>query len=436
MFTNIPSIFPVPQMFYFTPRKSQAQFLEECLSTYCLTKADMLALGYPIEIQKIPGAAIIYNHPKTSIKETQRTIIRPRQYDLKKLIQKKLLFTFKEKLIYYTYTYFFENKPNGSLSRFQEPTKYLEIRRNVKTPTNQTFSYPIFYLRVSREYPTTIPFELVYCCISCLPLNLPKTNPKTCERCKKNFYLSLNKEICRFHFGKLRNRYVLNMEKHVIENINAWTCCERSEDEEGCSTSSQHVWSGLSERINGPLTNFVKTVQRNQHNMFSKYKVFALDCEMLYTTAGLEVGKVTLVSVEGKIIYDTYVTPEHPVLDYNTKYSGLTGEIFSSGNQKNFFQVQRELINIITDDTILIGHGLNNDLRVLKILHEKVIDTSSLFPHERGYPYRHSLKNLAKNILKVNIQSTSNGHNSHEDATTAMQLVLKKVCCDFSIKLW
>ena len=37
---------------------------------------------------------------------------------------------------------------------------------------------------------------------------------------------------------------------------------------------------------------------------------------------------------------------------------------------------------------LFIGHGLENDLRALKILHSRVIDTSLVFPHFYGLPYR------------------------------------------------
>jgi hypothetical protein len=38
-----------------------------------------------------------------------------------------------------------------------------------------------------------------------------------------------------------------------------------------------------------------------------------------------------------------------------------------------------------------LGHGLENDLRALKILHSRVIDTSLVFPHFYGLPYRKML---------------------------------------------
>ena len=47
--------------------------------------------------------------------------------------------------------------------------------------------------------------------------------------------------------------------------------------------------------------------------------VFALDCEMVYTTRGTELARVTVVDLQGKSIYDRVVKPAGQVLDCNTR---------------------------------------------------------------------------------------------------------------------
>ena len=74
---------------------------------------------------------------------------------------------------------------------------------------------------------------------------------------------------------------------------------------------------------------------------------------------------------------------------------------------KDLAQVQEELMDLINENTILIGHGLHNDLIVLKIVHEKIVDTVEVFPHFGGWPKRNSLKFLAKRFLHRNIQQNS-----------------------------
>lgn len=65
--------------------------------------------------------------------------------------------------------------------------------------------------------------------------------------------------------------------------------------------------------------------------------------------------------------------------------------------------VQEKILEIIEAGTILVGHSLENDLRCLKIVHDRVIDTSIIYPH-RQPPYKCSLRNLVKKHLNKSIQ--------------------------------
>lgn len=72
-----------------------------------------------------------------------------------------------------------------------------------------------------------------------------------------------------------------------------------------------------------------------------------------------------------------------------------------------------------------VGHSLDNDLRALRMTHPWVIDTSFLFPHPRGAPFRHSLRHLAKAYLNRTIQAGE--HCAREDADATVGLALLKV---------
>lgn len=161
------------------------------------------------------------------------------------------------------------------------------------------------------------------------------------------------------------------------------------------------------------------------------YGVYSLDCEMSYTVTGLEVVKVTLVDITGKPVYNELVKPVNEVVDFNTKFSGVDKEDFVKHSTKTLVQVQRDLKKFICNETVLIGHGLENDLKGLKMLHKTVVDTSFVFPHFRGLPYRRSLRNLAQCCLKKDIQNGQNGHDPCEDARTCMDLMLFRLSKDF-----
>ena len=59
--------------------------------------------------------------------------------------------------------------------------------------------------------------------------------------------------------------------------------------------------------------------------------------------------------------------------------------------------------------------------------HPHVIDTSVIFQHSRGQPYKPSLKWLAQKWLKRKIQENPSGHDSAEDAKTCIDLVKLKL---------
>jgi hypothetical protein len=58
----------------------------------------------------------------------------------------------------------------------------------------------------------------------------------------------------------------------------------------------------------------------------ASHPLIAVDCEMCYTEAGLELTRLSLVSGAGEVIYDEYVRPSLPIVNYNTEYSGITEE--------------------------------------------------------------------------------------------------------------
>jgi len=183
----------------------------------------------------------------------------------------------------------------------------------------------------------------------------------------------------------------------------------------------------MSGGIHGPLDGFIKTRTMKAANKEVRYTVYGLDCEMCYTTIGLELTKVTVVGIDGKLVYESLVQPENEIIDYNTRFSGITAKDLGGQASKTLQQVQQDMDTFISADSILIGHGLENDLRHLKLIHDRVIDTSLVFPHFYGLPYRRSLRSLAKSYLKREIQGNMWGHDSYEDARASIELMLWKV---------
>ena len=255
---------------------------------------------------------------------------------------------------------------------------------------------------------------------------------KTCKRCSRNFYLNSadlsyyeNNSECVFHWGKLRSTRV---NKSIEQK---YSCCSGGADSHGCE-EGKHVYDGEYDGHGKGihLTGFVETLEPKSPlellNSKSSRNIFALDCEMCYTTMGLELARVSVVDLNCKTIYESLVKPEAQILDYNTRWSGLT-ESSLRNCRKNLKQVQSELLRLVNKDTILIGHSLDSDFKALKLVHKNVIDTSVVFPHKLGAPYKRALRNLMLELLQRTIQEDSDGHDSHEDATSCIHLMIWKI---------
>lgn len=155
-------------------------------------------------------------------------------------------------------------------------------------------------------------------------------------------------------------------------------------------------------------------------------RVLAVDCEMCKDQSDVSVlTRISLVDWDGNVVMDKLVKPNTPIKDYLTQWSGITEEMLRDVTT-TLSDIQRELLDVLTPQTILIGHSLNSDLNAMKLTHPFLIDTGILFPHIKGPPYKQSLKWLAQKFLKKDIQKGTDGHDSIEDAKTCLGLVKQK----------
>ncbi|CAG9786721.1 unnamed protein product [Diatraea saccharalis] len=345
------------------------------LQKYILTKATMLSRGYPVEIDSNLTKAIMYVNPPTR-------------------------------------------------NKLWKPT-YWDVNASEFVPRSQNDQRPLTSLNA--DAPTFVPG-------SQWDVNIPEVvpGPQTdsgrnswsstpssdsdeemntvehiCVRCDRKFKMThdgdyLRKESCLYHWGRLAG--------------NKFECCSKYVGANGCTTSRSHVWSGTKPGMNGPLDGYVRARHR-------RGGAYTLDTEMCYTTAGFELASIVFIAIDGHIVYKEYVKPTSPVVDYNTRFSGIQPHHLQTAT-KTLKDVQNEILEFVGTDTILIGHALENDLKALKLLHNAVVDTSDLYPHPRGFPLRRSLRTLSIEILGRPVKDRkSGGHSPVEDARTALDLV-------------
>lgn len=137
----------------------------------------------------------------------------------------------------------------------------------------------------------------------------------------------------------------------------------------------------------------------------------------------------------GETLINSLVSPTEKVVDWRTKYSGVTRSAMAMAEAqcqtlKGWQGARYELWRYIDADTVLVGHALQHDLDVLRIIHTNVVDSAILTKNALGPESRRrwGLKTLCYEFLGIEIQNKGRkGHDCWEDALAAREVVLW--CC-------
>ncbi|KAJ7068361.1 ribonuclease H-like domain-containing protein [Mycena amicta] len=241
-----------------------------------------------------------------------------------------------------------------------------------------------------------------------------------CDRCGQSCLVKRREEAeqCVYHWGKPVSRSVSG------QKVRVYRCCSKpAPDDDGCARGPHVFYENKPEQLHARHAfSFLKPPP----SASTVLDVAAVDCEMIYTTGGMRVARVSVVDGNGDAVFDELVRMDEQVhiIDFNTRFSGITEEEYSKAVLP--LSAIREALNRLIDrDTVLIGHGLDNDLNTLRIVHHNNVDTSIIFKHPAGPPYRKALRDLAREHLGLTIQSGggSVGHSSLEDAIATLDLV-------------
>ena len=75
---------------------------------------------------------------------------------------------------------------------------------------------------------------------------------------------------------------------------------------------------------------------------------------------------MSLISASGVVLMDDLVIPDHTVLDYNTRFSGVTEESMKAAKY-TFKEARGKFLDFVQKDTIFVGHSLESDLKALRV---------------------------------------------------------------------
>ncbi|ODO12042.1 hypothetical protein I350_00826 [Cryptococcus amylolentus CBS 6273] len=256
-----------------------------------------------------------------------------------------------------------------------------------------------------------------------------------CDRCKISFAVSSQNLAarfgeCRYHYGRTAPERVEGRRKWI------YSCCGKERGEAGCE-DGVHVFKEEDDQALARREGFksVRTCAEESKRdgksiVGDGFGVVAMDCEMINTTAGLSLGRVTIVDENGNILLDELVRQSTDVgdRDVNTRFSGISpGQLDSA--LMDLPAVRSAACMFIGPETVIVGHGLENDLRALRLLHDKMIDTAIVFPHDKGPPFRRALRDIVKEKLGYFIQDRTSdlGHSSAVDAKATLDALKWKV---------
>jgi len=288
------------------------------------------------------------------------------------------------------------------LTRWNEPLQWTELQQLI--PSKEELSRWGYIT----SHPAAEPF-----------------NPNemvSCHRCTTVFTPQTRTQYpCISHWGKQIGSST-SKERPNPSDGKTWSCCQKPAGSRGCTTHPCHVRkvSAPGELASiRPFTELDKFVEEH-------HSVVSLDCEMAYTLNGMELVRLTVLDASNRLLLDYLIRPETEITDYNTRFSGITKEMFESTSTVSFDEALELFKLFVSRTTIIIGHGLENDLVALRLIHHRCIDTALLYPHPRGRPYRLGLKDLMRRETGMDIQTAGEeGHSSHEDAAAASILVRK-----------
>lgn len=145
----------------------------------------------------------------------------------------------------------------------------------------------------------------------------------------------------------------------------------------------------------------------------------------------------------GAILLNRLVDPGVRVRDWRTKIHGVTETAMqaavSSGQAlAGWAGARAELWKLIDQDTILIGHALQHDLDILRMVHTRIVDSAILARNAVStFNNQWGLQRLCEELLGMKIRDNAGAvHSCLEDVLATRALVLHCVQNNEKLEAW
>ncbi|WCJ31265.1 small RNA degrading nuclease 3 [Euphorbia peplus] len=225
---------------------------------------------------------------------------------------------------------------------------------------------------------------------------------------------------------KFLDHYVRShFNREVIKQIRKESSVTESPQQRLVRLTSEHPYYPSKYTFPSHDTDWVVTKLPKKSKLMNSSEMIAIDCEMVLCEDGTDaLVRVCVVDQNLQVKLDEKVKPFKPVEDYRTEITGISAADLD-GVSYSLTDIQKSMKKLLKKGTILVGHGLHNDLQALKLDHAIVIDTSFIFSHVNGRAP--SLSSLCKSVLGYELRNEGAPHNCVDDANAAMRLVLAKI---------
>jgi DNA polymerase III epsilon subunit-like protein len=208
----------------------------------------------------------------------------------------------------------------------------------------------------------------------------------------------------------------------------------------GCKTSPTHDFKLPMEAVNHP--DYLETSAHIAKN--PKRRAVALDCEMSGTFGGSDEAVYLCAAdyITGEVLVNCFVNPHTNIIDMRTRIHGISksilGDAVTEGKALSGWEGARsELWKYIDDRTILVGHSLEHDLNVLRIINSHVVDAGILAKNAVGLRRQWGLQSLGLELLTLEIRKNKGHvHDCLEDVMSTREVVLKSTREKEAFQYW